>query len=185
MTTCHSSGITGTIYCIKNIGTAIVTVDGNASETIDGALTYAIRNTNGYITIISDGTNWLILDEKPPRIPSVGSSYWKNTSLGTVCPALEPQEIAENGQVLSDAQSVFNGVTMYDTNGAVSGIKRFNRGSSTSGTTGGTETHAHSISNGTAAAMPATSAMHMPLSATDFYSTLPSYIEKLSVMRIK
>jgi hypothetical protein len=37
-----------------------VTVDGNASETIDGALTYALAVQYQSITIISDGTNWHI-----------------------------------------------------------------------------------------------------------------------------
>ena len=38
-----------------------VTVDGNSSETIDGATTYAITIQYESITIISDGSNWHII----------------------------------------------------------------------------------------------------------------------------
>jgi hypothetical protein len=38
-----------------------VILDGNASETIDGALTYNITVQNETITVQSDGTNWLMI----------------------------------------------------------------------------------------------------------------------------
>jgi hypothetical protein len=53
-------GITGTVYTIKNTGTAIVTIDADGTETIDGALTYVIRTTNSGVQIISNGANWLV-----------------------------------------------------------------------------------------------------------------------------
>jgi hypothetical protein len=56
-----SSGRTGRILIIKNSGAGTITVDGNASETIDGAATYAISVQYGTIQIISDGTNWKII----------------------------------------------------------------------------------------------------------------------------
>jgi hypothetical protein len=39
-----------------------VTIDGNASETIDGALTATLTTQYESITIVSDGTNWFIVD---------------------------------------------------------------------------------------------------------------------------
>lgn len=55
-----ASGIGGKVYQIKNVGTGLVTVDGNASETIDGSLTVVVAAGNN-LYIMSDGTNWVIL----------------------------------------------------------------------------------------------------------------------------
>ena len=53
----------GVIYNIKKIdsSTNAVTIDGNASETIDGLLTYTLSTQNEEITIQSDGSNWRII----------------------------------------------------------------------------------------------------------------------------
>jgi hypothetical protein len=56
-----SSGRTGRILIIKNSGAGTITVDGNASETIDGAATYSLSVQYATIQIISDGTNWKII----------------------------------------------------------------------------------------------------------------------------
>jgi hypothetical protein len=53
-----SSGRTGRILIIKNSGAGTITVDGNASETIDGAATVTMAVQYGTIQIMSDGTNW-------------------------------------------------------------------------------------------------------------------------------
>ena len=39
----------------------IVTIDGNSSETINGATTYALNNQYDVIVIESDNANWLIV----------------------------------------------------------------------------------------------------------------------------
>jgi hypothetical protein len=54
-------GRTGKTYEIKNIGTGTVTVDGNGSQTIDGALTFVLDAQYEAITIISDGSNWWVI----------------------------------------------------------------------------------------------------------------------------
>lgn len=54
-------GITGRIYVIKNTGTGTITVDGNGSETIDGALTFLLDAQYESITIQSTGSGWIIL----------------------------------------------------------------------------------------------------------------------------
>ena len=53
-------GIQGTVYTIKNTGTAIVTIATTSSQTIDGVTTYVIRTTNSGVQIISDNANWLV-----------------------------------------------------------------------------------------------------------------------------
>ena len=65
----------GKVYYIKKIDAGLtdaVTVDGNASETIDGATTTTLNTENEQLTIVSDGTNWEILEH---RIPSIVTSY--------------------------------------------------------------------------------------------------------------
>jgi hypothetical protein len=58
-----SSGRTGRILIIKNSGAGTITVDGNASETIDGAATYSLAVQYATVQIISDGTNWKIISK--------------------------------------------------------------------------------------------------------------------------
>lgn len=53
---------TGRVYNIKNIGAAAtITIDPNASETIDGATTYTLTTQYQTVTIQCDGSNWFIL----------------------------------------------------------------------------------------------------------------------------
>lgn len=49
-----------------------------------------------------------------------------------------------NGNLISDADSIFNGLTSPDLNGTTDADSKFLRGNSTSGTTGGTDLHGHS-----------------------------------------
>lgn len=66
---------------------------------------------------------------------------WAKSFTGT--PALPSEYVECNGQTLSDAQSVFNGQVIPNLNASGGGTQRWLRGSSTSGATGGTETHTH------------------------------------------
>lgn len=58
-----SSGRTGRILIIKNSGAGTITVDGNASETIDGAATYSLSVQYATVQIMCDGTNWKIISK--------------------------------------------------------------------------------------------------------------------------
>lgn len=56
---------TGKLFRIKRNDMTlanVVTIDGNASETIDGALTVPLNTQYEEYTIVSDGSNWEILD---------------------------------------------------------------------------------------------------------------------------
>lgn len=54
-------GIRGYWYDVKlNSATYTVTLDGNGSETIDGATTYKLNRSQEAIRVISDGTNWRV-----------------------------------------------------------------------------------------------------------------------------
>lgn len=69
-----ASGITGKVIEIKKTTdtTNTITIDGNASETIDGDLTTTINTQNEVLRLVSDGTNWEILER---RIPSIWTSF--------------------------------------------------------------------------------------------------------------
>jgi len=56
-----ASGVTGIVYNIKSISAGSVTVDGNASETIDGATTQVISTQYDSIMVQCDGSNWHII----------------------------------------------------------------------------------------------------------------------------
>lgn len=58
-----ASGVTRRIYIIKKTDSSAntVTIDGNASETIDGATTKVINTQNTGYQIQCDGTNWIII----------------------------------------------------------------------------------------------------------------------------
>jgi len=53
-------GIEGRVYSIKNTGTGTITVDGNAAETIDGALTQLLSQWDN-LKIMSNNANWIII----------------------------------------------------------------------------------------------------------------------------
>jgi hypothetical protein len=56
-----ASAIAGYKYQIKRIGTALVTIDADASQTIDGQLTIILYTQYSAVTIVSDGSNWHII----------------------------------------------------------------------------------------------------------------------------
>lgn len=58
---------TGRILVVKKVdtGTGVVTLDGNGSETIDGAVTYKIFGQYEAVTVQCDGTAWYIIDYIP------------------------------------------------------------------------------------------------------------------------
>ena len=54
-------GIAGKQYCVKNSGAGVITVDGNGSETIDGAANFVLSTRYESIWVISDGANWKVI----------------------------------------------------------------------------------------------------------------------------
>jgi hypothetical protein len=55
------SSANGITYVIKNIGTGTITIDGNASETIDGATTKTISSQYNSVRIVCNGSAWFII----------------------------------------------------------------------------------------------------------------------------
>lgn len=101
-------------------------------------------------------------------------------------PALPDEYVECNGQVLSDADSPYDGQTIPNLNGANSGIQRFLRGSTSSGAIGGSEEHHHSFLATNAYLTPGSVPYYSPRADyTYYYSTLPSYYEVVRVVRVK
>jgi hypothetical protein len=75
-------GISGKILVIKKTDSTLanhVTIDGSGSETIDGFTTRKLCTQHEALRIVSDGTNWQILDR---RIPGTWTSYTPAYSSG-------------------------------------------------------------------------------------------------------
>ena len=93
--TLHSAvGVTGQQLKIKKTTDdfTLLTVDGNSSETINGSTTYNIATQHETITIVSDGSNWQIVDRfsgylssYTPAITGSGSNPSKGTTTKDVC----------------------------------------------------------------------------------------------------
>jgi hypothetical protein len=56
-------GIAGRIYTIKKVDSSpnAVTVAPRSGQTIDGATSYVLSVRGQYVTIVSDGSNWLVI----------------------------------------------------------------------------------------------------------------------------
>lgn len=78
------AGCTGRIYTIKkrDVNEATVTLDGNASETIDGVATLDLSDPLVAATLISNGTEWKIIGDKPEPFP-VGEISYFDVATGT------------------------------------------------------------------------------------------------------
>lgn len=106
----------------------------------------------------------------------------------TGTPSLPSGWVECNGQTISDAESVYNGVVIPNLNASGGGTQRFLRGATTSGTTGGSETHTHTQNNsGNPANEGALTGNHFATNetATSATSTLPSYYGVVWILRIK
>ena len=61
---------TGKVYYLKNIDAEgdDITIDGNSSETIDGSTTYLLDPYKHAVRIISDGSNWHVIEESGTKV---------------------------------------------------------------------------------------------------------------------
>ncbi|HEY0548432.1 MAG TPA: hypothetical protein VGF13_02455 [Verrucomicrobiae bacterium] len=102
-------------------------------------------------------------------------------------PALPGTWVECNGQVLNEPGSPFDGQTIEDLNG-VAGPRRFLRGATASGGTGGAQEHTHGLPQfqptlGDGGSTDQYNILTSPL--TDPASSLPSYYEVVWVMRVQ
>jgi hypothetical protein len=136
----------------------------NTAEIADGSVTLVKLAGDAQLSLIS--------------IPIGGVMAWLKTYTNT--PALGSNFVECNGQVLSDAGSVYNGQTIPNLNAS-----RFLRGQATSGGTGGSETHTHTLTLVSNAAGNQAVQTIFPPATSDATSTLPTYYNVVWIMRIK
>ena len=111
------------------------------------------------------------------QVPVGGIMPWYKDLAGT--PALPPNFVKCNGQVLNDPESIYNGELMPDIN---TGIQRFLRGGLTSGQIGGIDYFA------TAQADFSSSGPAQNFVTTDFSPgavPLPPYVTAVYIIRVK
>ncbi len=74
-----AASITGTQYTIKNTGTGVTTVATTSSQTIDGSTVYTLPFQYAFVTLQSNGSNWLIVNtnvfQTPTTVTTVYSAY--------------------------------------------------------------------------------------------------------------
>ena len=118
-------------------------------------------------------------------VPIGGVVAWLKSFTGT--PSLPDGWVECNGQVLNDADSVYNGRTMPQLNGyGGAGTNRFLRGSSTSGSTGGTESHRHDVLNYEVGFSLGLVYYYTIRSIYTYYAiAIPTYYEVVYIMRVK
>lgn len=89
----------GFVVTIKKTDSSvnIVTVDGDGSETIDGATTYLLRPDDEAVTLICNGTAWFVKGTAPARqaLPRAWVRY--NGSTNTVTSSFGVSGITKNG----------------------------------------------------------------------------------------
>lgn len=125
-------------------------------------------STFAYVTAVNSDTD-LTIDTD---IMASGETYAIYST-----PALEDCWVECNGQALSDADSKYNGATIPNLNASGGGSQRFLRGSTTSGTTGGSETHTHS--------MTGSGGFQSNIYGMTTANHLPPYYEIVWIMRVK
>lgn len=54
-------GLTGQYFVVKNSGAGTITIEGDGSETIDGALFKTLAVQYESMTVISNGANWIVV----------------------------------------------------------------------------------------------------------------------------
>lgn len=61
-----ASGVNGQFYTVKDTAVYVsgVTVEGDGAETIDSAANVVIAVQNGFVTAVSDGTEWHVISSK-------------------------------------------------------------------------------------------------------------------------
>ena len=115
-------------------------------------------------------------------MPPVGSVVAWVKSFPNTPTNIPPKWVECSGQVLSDADSPYDGQTIP----ALNASKRFLRGNTTSGTEGGTTTHSHSVSIGGGSGNTGANARaNAGTYGTSGSAHYPPFYEVVWIMRVK
>lgn len=90
-----------------------VTVDGNSTETIDGALTFTLSKQYQAVTIVCDGTGWHVIDFfAAAELITIASSIKTPSATG------QYQSLSNNSMVLTPGTWELTGYGFFDNNGS-------------------------------------------------------------------
>lgn len=120
-------GNTGKRFIIKysdSNTTNSLTIDGNGSETIDGSTTQTLDIENEEMTIVSDGSNWQILDHYIPRILVTGANNG-GTSLTANTTNIDWTEVSDTLSIYNGTQTTIPKTGVYRVNAFVVGSGGF------------------------------------------------------------
>lgn len=175
-----SSGTTGgsDIHYHDFLTTSYLLLTGTATRYYNPYYTDNASSLPTYYEVV------FIFAVRPAYIPVGGVLFFLKSLSNT--PSLPDGWVECNGQALSDSQSVYDGQAIPDLNGGANG-QRFLRGSTTSGSTGGTDIHSHSIIIVPVGMGFVCGAVYRSFTQayTYYESTLPSYYEAVGVVRIR
>lgn len=155
------------------------------SQTITGALTVGSLHVTGNTQIDGDLTVLGDIIGTFGMCPIGSVIAWLESFTNT--PTLPDGWVRCNGQTLADVTSVYNGLTIPDLNNHVAATpetKTFLRGSQTSGLTGGTQNHNHSLPDISIFAPPGSDTVGNSGSTGDA-ETFPPYYTVVWIMRVR
>ena len=160
--------------------TSVSVGPGLSGGMTNGELTVGVafggQRTNNLVAAFTD------MDATRPPVGAI-TAWAKN--LPGVSTNLPAGWVECNGQTLSDTNSPLYGKIIPNLNGAGSQTKRFLRGSPTSGTSGGSETHNHGLDGAGDIDPNYNGGNKFRATGVQQTSTLPSYYEVVWIMRIK
>ena len=156
---------------------AIRNVILGGTDYTDTSILYAVElnDTNNAIISQNSATN--------PTPPPIGSVVGWAKTMTSVPQTLPAGWVECDGSTISDTDSPLNGVTIPNLLGPAVNTKRFLRGSTTSGTTGGADSTSHNHTQGKDDGSPNSSSKGIIVAQT--VSSLPSYYEVVWIIRIK
>ena len=103
--------------CVKKTDSSgnAVTVDGNASETIDGATTYALSGQNNAVILVCDGSNWHVKGQKVSAT-AVASASTTVEGIVELATTAETQTGTDSARVVTPAglKGALNFSTYYE-----------------------------------------------------------------------
>lgn len=130
----------------------------------------------------------VVLQNRDPRtgdisVPIGGIVAWHKNFSNT--PTLTEGWVECNGGTISDGDSPINGQTIPNLNGTDDTNKRYLRGSTTYGTTGGSHQHTHNTGAGGRGSSGSLNNSVTPNANTGATSSIPATMDVVFIMRIK
>jgi len=93
-----------------------ITIDGDGAETIDGNITAALISQGNFITIVSDGTNWAVINRYTKKTIDIGD--WNMDSTTTLFVAHGLADFTKIRSVIAiirnDADTIYNDLIKAD-----------------------------------------------------------------------